>query len=127
LSDRRLVGALKRASDAGADIAGVYDPNGMAAVVHASHGDDRRFWFLRDPRFVPAPSHPFVPGAQQDFLHHKLVILNRNTVVTGSYNFSSQARHNAENVVVAESSAAAGRYLGYWHRLAAAYGLQAAA
>jgi len=123
LSDRYLIGALKRASDAGADIAGVYDPNGMAVVVKDLKGDDRRFWFLHDPRFAPAPSHPYVPGGQQDFLHNKLVILDREVVVTGSYNFSAQARHNAENVIVADSPSTASAYLAYWERLATTYGL----
>lgn len=125
LSDQHLLGALKDASDAGADIAGVYDPNGMAVVVKDLNGDDRRLWFLQDPRFAPAPSHPFVPGGQQDFLHNKLVILDRDTVVTGSYNFSAQARHNAENIIVARSSATAATYLAYWERLATTYGLHA--
>lgn len=47
--------------------------------------------------------------------HNKLVIIDRETVITGSYNFTNAAEtKNAENVLVVKSKALAGLYAENW-------------
>lgn len=45
-------------------------------------------------------------------MHHKFCVIDRSTVITGSYNWSHKARSNDENItVVTDSADFAGRYL----------------
>ncbi len=44
-------------------------------------------------------------------MHHKVIVIDGATVITGSYNFSGNAEmHNDENVLVLNSKAVAGKY-----------------
>jgi len=45
-------------------------------------------------------------------MHDKLAVCD-NTVITGSYNFSSNATRNAENVVIVRDQALANAYAEY--------------
>lgn len=56
----------------------------------------------------------FLPPGSRDepTMHHKFCVIDRGTVITGSYNWSHKARSNDENVtVVTDSADFAGRYL----------------
>jgi hypothetical protein len=45
-------------------------------------------------------------------MHHKFCVIDRHTVITGSYNWSRKARRNDENItVVTDSTEFAGKYL----------------
>ena len=46
--------------------------------------------------------------------HNKLMIIDGETVVTGSFNFSKAARNNAENLLVLRSRTLAARYRANW-------------
>ncbi len=47
--------------------------------------------------------------------HNKVIVVDGETVVTGSYNFTQQAeRRNAENLLVLHDAALAGKYGGNW-------------
>lgn len=51
-------------------------------------------------------------------LHHKVIIIDENTVITGSFNFSnSAAKRNDENIVIIRSANIADLYLDEWARL----------
>ena len=48
--------------------------------------------------------------------HNKVIIIDRETVITGSYNFTNAAEtKNAENVLVVKSKALAGLYAENWY------------
>lgn len=56
----------------------------------------------------------FLPPGSRDepTMHHKFCVIDRSTVITGSYNWSHKARSNDENItVVTDSTDFAGRYL----------------
>ena len=116
-----LVALAPYAQDHAFDIQGVYDPHGMQDVLRYTRQGRERFWFLHDPRFVAAPSHPFHPTGEQDFMHNKVFIIDDRLVITGSYNFSENAEANDENLLAIESEALAAEYTAYFDRLATAY------
>ncbi len=48
--------------------------------------------------------------------HNKIMIIDGETVITGSFNFTRQAEeHNAENLLVIHDRGLAERYLANWH------------
>jgi phosphatidylserine/phosphatidylglycerophosphate/cardiolipin synthase-like enzyme len=48
--------------------------------------------------------------------HNKIMIIDGQTVITGSFNFTEQAeKHNAENLLVIDDAGLAERYLANWH------------
>ena len=48
--------------------------------------------------------------------HNKIMIIDGETVITGSFNFTKQAEeHNAENLLVIHDRGLAERYLANWH------------
>lgn len=57
-------------------------------------------------------SLPYSPKSPHNFMHDKLAVCD-NTVITGSYNFSSNATRNAENVVIVRDQALANAYAEY--------------
>jgi len=122
LSDADILKALLPfAENPHADIRGVYDPNGMKDVLRYTHQDPQLFWFLSDPRFCAAPSHGFVAGHEQDFMHNKVFVIEDQVVFTGSYNFSENARENDETVLALNSTAIAAAYTSYIERLYTIY------
>ena len=51
-------------------------------------------------------------------LHHKVIIIDDHTVITGSFNFSRSAeRKNDENIVIVRNAAIAELYLQEWRRI----------
>jgi phosphatidylserine/phosphatidylglycerophosphate/cardiolipin synthase-like enzyme len=123
MSDLSVLRVLDARRSAGADIAGIYDPNGMqdAAIDIKAHPE--LFWWMHSDRFVAAPSHPYKIAGNQDFLHNKLIIAGDNTVITGSYNLSRHARINAEDTVIVRSESIFAEYDQYWQAMARSYGL----
>jgi PLD-like domain/DnaJ domain len=62
----------------------------------------------------------FLPAGSRDtpIMHHKFCVIDRSTVITGSYNWSRKARSNDENVtVVTDSTDFASKYLDTFHNL----------
>ena len=99
------------------NIRGIYDMDQMKKIRKESRQDPELFWFMDDKRFVGAPTHPFSPDHENDFMHNKFVIINDNIVVTGSYNLSENAEGNDENLLVIESSKVAAAYIKYFDAL----------
>jgi len=104
------------------DVKGVFDPNQMKNVMKGKTGDPA-FWFANgDKRFVAAPSHAFISkGDKNHFMHNKVMIIDNNVVITGSYNFSENAELNDENMLIIESQSVAGAYNKYFDALFAQY------
>ena len=51
-------------------------------------------------------------------LHHKVLIIDQDTVITGSFNFSNNAaKSNDENILIIRDATIAGLYLDEWRRL----------
>ncbi len=51
-------------------------------------------------------------------LHHKVIIIDEHTVITGSFNFSRSAeKNNDENIVIVRHAAIADLYLREWRRI----------
>lgn len=65
-------------------------------------------------------SLPFSERGVHNFMHDKFAVVD-DTVITGSFNFSTNAQSNAENVVMVESRALADAYADYYERLAKLY------
>ncbi|HEX9067989.1 MAG TPA: phospholipase D-like domain-containing protein [Ktedonobacterales bacterium] len=122
MSDPGILQGLDAFKDLAADIRGIYDPNGMQDVLRYRKGDQSAFWFMKDARFVSAPSHKFNPKGEQDFMHNKVMIFDDRVVVTGSYNFSENAELNDENLLVIDSAELAAAYTAYFEKLYATYG-----
>jgi len=99
------------------NIRGIYDLDQMKKIRNESRQDPELFWFMDDNRFVGAPTHPYSPQHENDFMHNKVVIINNNVVVTGSYNLSENAEGNDENVLVIESTKVASAYTKYFDSL----------
>lgn len=62
----------------------------------------------------------FLPPGSRDepTMHHKFCVIDRSTVITGSYNWSHKARSNDENItVVTESTDFASKYLDTFNNL----------
>jgi phosphatidylserine/phosphatidylglycerophosphate/cardiolipin synthase-like enzyme len=121
ISDQGILDALKQLGDSGADIAGVLDPGGMKDAMQGTHKDPALFWFVDNPRFARAPSHPFSPHHENDFMHNKVMIVDDHLVLTGSYNFSENAEANDENMLLIDSTEIAQAYTAYFETLFAAY------
>ncbi len=123
LGDPGILQVLKqRFSSPQADIRGVLDPGQMRQVMPPPAGRSKQpadlFWFTKDHnRFVGAPSHTFVPSDNNDFMHNKLMILDDQIVITGSYNFSEHAEVNDENTLIMQSPAVAKAYTQYFDAL----------
>jgi phosphatidylserine/phosphatidylglycerophosphate/cardiolipin synthase-like enzyme len=66
------------------------------------------------------PSLPFSDAGVHNFMHNKFVVID-DTVVTGSFNLSTNAQSNAENVVLIESKELADAYTQYAQELMTKY------
>jgi phosphatidylserine/phosphatidylglycerophosphate/cardiolipin synthase-like enzyme len=63
------------------------------------------------------PKHP---EALHNFMHDKLVVVD-DAVLTGSYNFSLSAQHNAENALLIRNAKIADRYRAHVEKIVAKY------
>ena len=69
------------------------------------------------PAFVCAGAQTRLDGNRY-ILHHKVIIIDDDTVITGSFNFSnSAAQNNDENIVIVRDQVIASLYLEEWRRV----------
>lgn len=62
-----------------------------------------------------AAAVPTQLDAKHPIQHNKVIVIDRRTVITGSFNFSNAAeKANAENMLVLRSPKLAGKYLANW-------------
>ena len=128
LSSGPILAALSEAIDRGLPLGGVYDGPQMDQVERqwkaANVGTDKlNTWLKVAKRLVRKNSIPFDRQNQSqphNFMHNKLVIADQ-IVVTGSFNLSSHAMGNAENVLLIWDAAIAELYAKFIQRLMASY------
>ena len=66
--------------------------------------------------FLANSGIPVLIDGKHPIAHNKIIIIDGETVITGSFNFTKQAEeHNAENLLVIHDSGLAQRYLANWH------------
>jgi phosphatidylserine/phosphatidylglycerophosphate/cardiolipin synthase-like enzyme len=106
LTSDEIAGALIERAQAGVNVAGVME----TAQVQSNRGGE--FDKLRQAGLgVRLDSNP-------DNLHHKVIIIDSQTVITGSYNFSKNAEfYNDENVLVIHDPQVAMLFLEEFARL----------
>ncbi len=100
-----LTNALIEADQRGVEVRGVFE----ADKVEDTGADYLR---LRDAYIdIRMDSNPAA-------MHHKVIIIDNEIVVFGSYNFTSSAEHwNDENVVIVNDPILAGEFLGEFERI----------
>jgi phosphatidylserine/phosphatidylglycerophosphate/cardiolipin synthase-like enzyme len=104
---------------------GVYDATQMEmnAVHNKEHPMNPQKVALFEqvkPHLHGKKSLPFTPTGKHNFMHNKALVAD-DVVVTGSFNFSESAMHNAENVAVFHDKGLADQYAGYIEQLIKAY------
>jgi len=68
--------------------------------------------------FVDAGMDVRLDGNEKGLMHHKVIIIDQEIVITGSYNFTASAEeNNDENVVILQDRNAAQRYLEEFQRM----------
>ena len=105
LTDDGIAGALVDRQRAGVDVAVVIETRNTDAT-----GSD--FANLRKAGVdILEDGNPYI-------MHHKVIVVDKSIVVTGSYNFtSSAANYNDENVLILHSPAVAEQYLEEFDRV----------
>lgn len=107
---------------------GVYDKTQMDGVLHQWESVPNNHWkipavheVVERAGLIGKRSRPYRPHMPHDFMHNKVLVID-DTVITGSFNFSRSAEHNAENVLFLESAPLAADYSAYIDRLKLAIG-----
>ena len=127
ISSGSILEALVAAMARGVKVTGVYDGPQQANVLGdwsraaAAHTDSApnpnvANWAKVAANLVGKKSIPFrpdAPDANYNFMHNKAVVLDGQIVATGSFNYSSNATHNAENVLTIHDPAIAHQYADY--------------
>lgn len=129
-----ILEALKERIDGAVDFAGVYDYGESTQVLHswAKYPADAEKAKLLEAvlaHLVPKHSQPFLrehPDWAHNFMHNKVVVAD-DTIVIGSFNFSSNAMRNAENVLCFTEPKLAKAYAEYIDGLVERYGSEAPA
>ncbi|MDI7275211.1 MAG: phospholipase D family protein, partial [Anaerolineae bacterium] len=104
-TDQALAQAMIERARAGVEVSGVIERRGS----ETEYGQLRP---LREAGIaVLTDGNPYV-------MHHKVIVIDEETVITGSYNFSqSAARDNDENVLIIHSADVARLYLEEFERV----------
>jgi phosphatidylserine/phosphatidylglycerophosphate/cardiolipin synthase-like enzyme len=124
-----ILEALKERIDGGVDFAGVYDYGESTQVLHswAKYPADAEKAKLLEAvlaHMVPKHSQPFLkehPDWAHNFMHNKVVVAD-DTIIIGSFNFSSNAMRNAENILCFTEPKLAKAYADYIDSLVERYG-----
>lgn len=124
-SSPAILTALKDQLDAGIDFKGVYDKDETLDVLKqwqrsATGADKVALLQAVIAKMVAKNSLPFTATGAHNFMHDKVVVAD-DTLVTGSFNFSANAAHNAENVIALTDTGLADAYADYIDQLAARY------
>jgi phosphatidylserine/phosphatidylglycerophosphate/cardiolipin synthase-like enzyme len=86
----------------------------VKGVMEKSGSDSRDSEYVK----MKIEGLPVKLDSNRHAMHHKVIIIDEETVITGSYNFSKNAsRNNDENVLVIENRDIAAEYMKEFHRL----------
>jgi phosphatidylserine/phosphatidylglycerophosphate/cardiolipin synthase-like enzyme len=98
-TDDDLALAMIEAVNSGINVAGVMDKSQALGNIGGEYGD-----LLENGIDVRLDSNPYS-------MHHKVILIDDQIIITGSYNFSNSAKtHNDENTLILHSSEIAQRY-----------------
>jgi len=125
LTSHDVLAALAAATNRGISLSGVYDGGQMDPIVEQWERSRTDAAVLRNWRTVSAhlrrkQSTPYTPTSLHDFMHLKVLVAD-DTLVTGSYNFSANAEHNAENQISLTDASTVKAFVEYLHSVIAAY------
>ena len=85
-------------------------------VVHVILDRSQRTEKYSSADFLANSGIPVLIDARHAIAHNKIMILDGEVVITGSFNFTNQAeRENAENLLIIRDREIAARYLDNWH------------
>ncbi|MCM8531112.1 MAG: phospholipase D-like domain-containing protein [Lentisphaeraceae bacterium] len=60
------------------------------------------------------------PTSERTHMHHKFLVIDESSVITGSYNFTTAAtKHNNENIISFDDKIIAKTYIQEWNKLKA--------
>ena len=128
ISSGAVLGALVDAIERGVNVWGIYDGPEMNNVIKdwgkSKYGTgDAKIaqWNVVKNNLVAKHSTPYSEGGHHDFMHNKVLVVDQQTVVTGSYNFSQNATHNAENMITLYDNGIAAEYEEYIKGLVSKY------
>lgn len=128
ISSPKILQALADRIAAGKTVEGIYDGPQMRNVVNAwgrSTSEESAvkiaLWDKVKGSLTPKNSHPYAPDGPHDFMHNKTVAVDESVVLTGSFNLSNNAAHNAENIVAIENGDIAKQYTAYIKDLVQTY------
>ncbi len=131
ISSQAILQALANKIDEGKTVEGIYDGpqmrNAAGAWAKAKEGSPHfedsqtkiALWNKVKANLVEKKHAPF-PAAE--FMHDKLVSVDDKWALTGSFNYSTNATHNAENTLGIENAKIATQYREYIQGLEIAYG-----
>jgi phosphatidylserine/phosphatidylglycerophosphate/cardiolipin synthase-like enzyme len=125
LTSHEVLGALAAAVDRGMPLTGIYDSGQMDPIVKEWRLNAKDTAVVADWEKVSAHlahkrSLPYKPTGTHNFMHLK-VLLADDVLTTGSYNFSANAEHNAENQLHVADPATVSAYADYLDAVIAAY------
>ncbi|UCD99117.1 MAG: DUF1669 domain-containing protein, partial [Chloroflexota bacterium] len=110
-TDDDLAAALVEAAESGIRVAGVLDKSQALGNIGGEYDNLRENGIA-----VRLDGNPYS-------MHHKVIIIDGETVITGSYNFSNSAKtRNDENTLVIQEAGIAARYLQEFERVWAVAG-----
>jgi phosphatidylserine/phosphatidylglycerophosphate/cardiolipin synthase-like enzyme len=127
-SSQSILEALADQVSAGRDFSGLYDGPTTNPIMKKFQADPAgtpgalkyASWVTIKAKVVAKSSIPFTPNTPHNLMHDKILVVD-DVVVTGSFNFSTNATHNAENVLRIESAELADQYATYVDGLVTRY------
>lgn len=127
LTSHTALAALRAAIARGVPVTGVYDAGQMDPITEqwrrSTSGASAAVladWLAVREHLVAKHSTPYSPTGTHDFMHLKAMVID-DALVTGSYNFSANAEHNAENQLHLTRASVVAEYRDFIDQVAAAY------
>ena len=125
LTSPEVLAALSDAIDRGIALTGIYDGGQMDPIVRQWKAGGHRAaviadWLKVSARLAHKQSVPYAPTSVHNFMHLKVLIAD-DEVSTGSYNFSTNAEHNAENQLHLTDPDTVAGYAGFVDAIVHAY------
>jgi phosphatidylserine/phosphatidylglycerophosphate/cardiolipin synthase-like enzyme len=104
-----ILSALKAAHDRGVDVEVIVDKTSARVSKSGSR--------YSAATYLTNAGVPVWVDTTVSIAHNKVIVIDRATVITGSFNFTAAAQyHNAENLLVIRDSNLAGEYRANWQR-----------
>jgi phosphatidylserine/phosphatidylglycerophosphate/cardiolipin synthase-like enzyme len=96
--------------------AALLEAHKRGVVVHTILDKSNLTENYSDADFLAHAGMSVLIDAKHSIAHNKIIVIDGQVVITGSFNFTNQAeRSNAENLLVIHDRTLAERYLANWH------------